>query len=87
MDCQNMRVREICIVNLPVNFSVLIKTKFSSFSNFFSNSHDEKWKYYITNRLSFTFMVFIEVRNVKTCSFIKKGLQHSCFPVKFAKFL
>ena len=87
MDFQNMRVREICIVNLPLTFSILIETKFSSFSIFFSSSHNEKWKYYITNRSSLTFMVFIEVHNLKACNFIKKRLQHKCFPVKFAKSL
>ena len=87
MDCQNMRVKEICIVNLLLTFSVLIETKFSSFSIFFSNSLNKKWKYYITNRLSLTITVFIKVRQLKACNFIKKRLQHRCFPMKFAKFL
>ena len=26
-------------------------------------------------------------KHVKTCNFVKKRLQHRCFPVKFAKFL
>ena len=30
---------------------------------------------------------FNNVAGLKTCSFIKKRLQHSCFPVKFVKFL
>ena len=87
MDCQNMRVRGICIVNLRLTFSVLIENKFSSFSIFFSNSHNKKWKYYITNKLSLTFTIFIEVRNLKAFDFIKKRLQHRRFRVKFSKFL
>ena len=74
-------------VNLPLTFSVLIETKSSSFSVFFSNSHNKKWKYYITNTLFLTFTVFIEVRSVTACNFIKKRLQHRCFPVKFVKCL
>ena len=50
---QNMRIREICILNLPLTSSVLAETNFSSFSIFFHNSHNKKWKYYITNRLSY----------------------------------
>ena len=87
MDCQNMRLKGICIVNLLLTFSVLVEAILSSISIFFSNSHNKKWKYYITNRLSLTFTVFIEVRNLKACNFIKKRLQHRCFPVKCAKFL
>ena len=30
---------------------------------------------------------FNKVVGVKACNFIKKALQHRCFPVKFAKFL
>ena len=28
-----------------------------------------------------------KVADLKTCNFIKRRLQHRCFPVKFAKFL
>ena len=87
MNCQNMRVRGMCIVNLPLTFSVSIGTNFSSFIIFFSNSHNKKWKYYITNRLPLAFTVFIEVRNLKDGNFIKKRLQHKCFPVKYKKSL
>ena len=66
--CQNMEVRGICIVNLPLTFSVLIETF----------AHSETF---------LTFMVFIEVCNLKACNFIKKRLQHRCSPAKFAKFL
>ena len=31
--------------------------------------------------------LFNKVTGVKACNFIKKRLQHRCFPVKFAKFL
>ena len=86
-DCQNMRVRGICVVNLPQTFSVLIEIKFSSFSIFFSNSHHKKWKYYITNKSSLTFTVFIEVCNLKARNFINKRLQRRYFPVKFAQCL
>ena len=34
MDCQNMGVRGMCIVNLPLTFIALIETKFLSFSIF-----------------------------------------------------
>ena len=30
---------------------------------------------------------FSNVAGVKACTFVKKKLQHKCFPVKFAKFL
>ena len=87
MGRQNMRVKGIRFVKLPLTFSVLIETKFSSFSIFFSNSHNKKWKCYTTNRLSLTSTVFIEVHNLQACNFVKERLQHRCFPVKFAKFL
>ena len=64
MYCQNIGVRGICIVNIPVIFSVLIATKMSAFPIFFSNSFHKKWKYYTKNRFSLTFTVFIEVRNL-----------------------
>ena len=67
MDCQNMRVKGICIVNLPLTFSVLIKT-------------------FTRSETFLAFTIFIEVRSLKACNFIKKGLQHRYFPVKFAKF-
>ena len=38
-------------------------------------------------QLSLTFTVFKQVHNLKARNLIKKRLQHSCFPVKFAKFL
>ena len=79
MDCQNMRVRGICIVNLRLTFSFLIETKFSSFSIFFCNSHNKKWKYYITNKLSLTFTVFIEVRNLKAFNFTKRDSSTGVF--------
>ena len=31
--------------------------------------------------------IFDEVAGLKICNFIKKGLQHKCFPVNIAKFL
>ena len=31
--------------------------------------------------------LFNKVLDLQTCKFIKKRLQHRCFPVKFAKFL
>ena len=31
--------------------------------------------------------LFDKVAGLKACSFVKKRLQHTCFPVKFAKFL
>ena len=31
--------------------------------------------------------IFNKVAGLKACNFIKKRLQHRCFPVKFAKFL
>ena len=31
--------------------------------------------------------LFIKVASLQPCDFIKKRLQHRCFPVKFAKFL
>ena len=31
--------------------------------------------------------IFSKVTGLKTCNVIKKGLQHRCFAVKFAKFL
>ena len=31
--------------------------------------------------------LFNKVKGLKTCKFIKKGLQHRCFPVKSAKIL
>ena len=31
--------------------------------------------------------MFNKVRGLKFCNFIKKRLQHRCFPVKFVKFL
>ena len=31
--------------------------------------------------------LFNKVEDLKTCNFIKKRLQHRCFPVKFCKFL
>ena len=32
-------------------------------------------------------LFLIKLQVLKTCNFIKKRLQHRCFPVKFAKFL
>ena len=69
MDCQNMGVRGICIVNLPLIFSVLIATKLSALPIFFSNSYHKKWKYGTKNRFSLTFMDFIEVSNPTTFNF------------------
>ena len=31
--------------------------------------------------------LFNKVSGLKTCNFIKKRIQHSCFPLKFARFL
>ena len=31
--------------------------------------------------------LFYQVAGLKSCNFIKKGLQHKCFPLKLAKFL
>ena len=31
--------------------------------------------------------LFNKIAGLETCDFIKKGLQHSCFPVNIAKFL
>ena len=31
--------------------------------------------------------LFNKVADQKACNFVKKKLQHRCFPVKFAKFL
>ena len=58
---ETWRIRGICIVNFPPFSSVLIETEMSSFSIFSSNSYRKKWKYWIRNRLSLTFMVFIKV--------------------------
>ena len=33
------------------------------------------------------FKFFNKVTGLQACNLIKKGLQHSCFPVKFEKFL
>ena len=55
MDCQNMKIGGICIVNLPLILSVLLETEVSSYSIFSGNCYDEKWKYYIVNRSSLIF--------------------------------
>ena len=51
------------------------------------------WKY-LFSRISQTSQentcvgfFFSNVAVLKTCNFVKKWLQHRCFPVKFAKFL
>ena len=63
-DCQNMGVRGICIVNLPLIFLVLIPTKMSAFPILFSNSYHKKMEILYKNRLTITFTVFIEVHNL-----------------------
>ena len=89
--CSNLRGPKIsrfllCMLQFLDNLRQLLifflpETKFSTFYIFFSNFHNKKWKYYITSRLSLTFTVFIEVRNMKAFNFIKKRIQHRCFPV------
>ena len=64
MDCQNIGVKRICIVNLRLIFSVLIATKMSAFPIFFSNSDHKELKYYTKNIFFLTFTVFIEARHL-----------------------
>ena len=43
--------------------------------------------WYILKRTLVLESIFNKVAGLQACNFIKKRLQHSCFPVKFAKLL
>ena len=59
MGFQNIEVRGICIVNLPLIFSVLIETKMSVFSIFFSNSYHKKMEILYNKQITFNIHGFI----------------------------
>ena len=66
--------------------SILLKLKKQPFVDVLQNRCSQKFRKF-HRKTPVLESLFNKAAGLKACNFIKKRLEHRCFPVKFAKFL
>ena len=62
-----------------------MKIQQQSFTNVLKSRRSQKFRKFYWKKAALVFL-FNKVEGPQPCNFIKKRLQHMCFPVKFVKF-
>ena len=82
-------VKVMSSANAPLLFTIVFRdeTNRSSSSQMFFKIDVQKFRKFHRKTPVLEESLFNKVAGLKDCNFIKKRLQHRCFPVKFANFL